>query len=89
MDNKKYYNYGPKCQDDLIKQKFVVLHKQIVNTIIQFCKENNINVNEFYLKADGLGNSIKYGSWQPSTDSCFELYENDIRYDTKPYLSSL
>lgn len=66
-DNRKYF--GQQCQDDLINRKFKVLHKQIVNTIIQFCKENNIEIDEFHLSADCLEESIKYGSWQPCTDS--------------------
>lgn len=71
MPNIKYH--GQQCQDDLINQKFRILHTQIVNTIIQFCKENDILIDEFHLNADCLEDSIKIGSWQPCTDSCFEF----------------
>ena len=61
------------CQDDLLNQKFRVLHKQIVNAIIQFCKENDIVIDEFHLNTDCFEDSIKAGSWQPSTDSCLRF----------------
>lgn len=78
-DNRKYY--GQQCQDDLINQKFRVLHKQIVNTIIQFCKENDIMIDEFNMSADCLEDSIKAGSWQACTDSSlrFEKYSQEYK----------
>ena len=65
--------YGQECQDAEITQKFRDLHLKIVNEVISFCKENGITVDEFFLHADGLDESIKFGSWQPATDSQFEL----------------
>ncbi|MBO5631128.1 MAG: hypothetical protein J5965_18830 [Aeriscardovia sp.] len=44
-----------------------------MNEVISFCKENNIVVDEFFLHADCLDESIKFGKWHPSTDSVFEL----------------
>lgn len=78
-DTRKYP--GQQCQDDLLNQKFRVLHKQIVNAIIQFCKENDIVIDEFQLNADCLENSIKAGSWQPCTDSSlrFEKYSQEYK----------
>lgn len=73
-DNRKYPMQH--CQDDLVNQKFRVLHKQIVNAVIQFCKENNIMIDEFNLYADGLEDSIKNGQWCSSTDSCFRMDES-------------
>lgn len=70
-DNRKYPMQ--QCQDDLLNQKFRVLHKQIVNAIIQFCKENDIIIDEFHLNADCLEESIKAGSWQSCTDSCLRF----------------
>lgn len=70
-DNRKYPMQ--QCQDDLLNQKFRVLHKQIVNAIIQFCKENDIVIDEFQLNAVCLEDSIKAGSWQACTDSCFRF----------------
>lgn len=80
-DNRKYPMQ--KCQDDLVNQKFRVLHKQIVNAVIQFCKENNIMIDEFNLYADGLEDSIKHGQWCPSTDSCFRMDESLERENGK------
>ena len=65
--------YDQKCQDAEITKKFKELHVKIVNEVISFCKDNGIIVDEFYLHADGLDESIKFGSWQPATDSQFEL----------------
>ena len=69
------------CQDDLLNQKFRVLHKQIVNAIIQFCKENDIVIDEFQLNADGVLGSIPYGQWQSCTDSAltFIKYSDDYK----------
>jgi len=80
-DNRKYPMQ--QCQDDLLNQKFRVLHKQIVNAIIQFCKENNIMIDEFNLYADGLEDSIKHGQWCPSTDSSFRMDESLERENGK------
>ena len=78
-DTRKYP--GQQCQDDLLNQKFRVLHKQIVNAIIQFCKENDIVIDEFQLNADCLEDSIKAGSWQACTDSSlrFEKYSQEYK----------
>ena len=74
-DNKKYP--GQQCQDDLINQKFRELHKNVVDIIIQFCKENDILIDEFHLNANALKDSIKFGSWQPCTDSCLTFDKFD------------
>lgn len=65
-----------KCQNEEIDEKFKKLHSKIVNQIITFCKENNIQIDEFSLSADGVRESIKYGEWCPSTDSCFRFDES-------------
>lgn len=61
------------CQDEEITKKFRNLHTELVNKVISFCKENNIIVDDFHLNADGLAESILYGSWQSCTDSSFSL----------------
>ena len=61
------------CQDDNLTRKFRELHKELVNKIISFCKENNISIDEFHLNADGVDGSIPYGKWQPCTDSSFSM----------------
>lgn len=68
--------YGQECQDAEITKKFRELHVKIVNEVISFCKDNSVIVDEFYLHADGLDESIKFGSWQPATDSQFELLKD-------------
>lgn len=73
------------CQDETINEDFRMLHNDIVNTIIQFCVGHNIVIDEFYLNADCLEESIKAGSWQPCTDSCFQ-FDKDSE---KPFLISL
>ena len=77
-DNRKFP--GQQCQDDLINQKFRELHKNVVDIIIHFCKENNIIINEFHLNADTLEDSIKAGSWQSCTDSCliFDKFDKSM-----------
>lgn len=68
--------YGQECQNAEITKKFRELHVKIVNEEISFCKDNSVIVDEFYLHADGLDESIKFGSWQPATDSQFELLKD-------------
>ena len=65
-----------KCQNEEIDENFRKLHSKLVNEIIKFCKENNIEIDEFTLSADGVRESIKYGEWCPSTDSCFRFDES-------------
>lgn len=70
LDNKYY---GQICQDDELNEKFNKFHVEIVNKIILFCKENNIEIDSFTLYADCLKDSIKAGEWEPCTDSSFEF----------------
>ena len=74
-DNRKYP--GQQCQDSELNKKFRELHKNVVDIIIHFCKENNITINEFHLNADALEDSIKFGSWQSCTDSCLTFDKFD------------
>lgn len=69
------------CQDEELTMKFRALHKELVNKVISFCKENNITIDEFHLNADGIEGSIPYGEWQACTDSClsFEKFTEDYR----------
>ena len=80
--------YGQICQDDEVNKKFRELHYKLVNEIISFCKENNIEAEEVILRADGLKGSIPYEEWQPCTDSCLEMYKEDSRHEL-PILISL
>ena len=68
------------CQDEEITNKFRNLHYDIVNKIISFCKENNIDVDEFHLNADELSESIKFGKWESCTDSSFSMIKFTDEY---------
>jgi len=69
------------CQDDNLTRKFRELHKELVNKIIFFCKENNISIDEFHLNADGVDGSIPYGEWQSCTDSGFSMIKFTDEYN--------
>ncbi len=70
-DTRKYF--GQQCQDDKINEEFRMLHKNIINQIIQFCNKYNLSIDEIHLSADGVKGSIPYRSWQSCTDSYFGL----------------
>ena len=73
--------YGQQCQDEVLNKKFRELHHKLVNEIIAFCKENDIEIDEFHLNADGVEGSIPYGQWEACTDSClsFEKFSEDYK----------
>lgn len=50
------------------------LHEEIINKIISFCRKHNLIIDEVGLSADGLKDSISFGSWHPSTDSSLVFY---------------
>lgn len=88
VDNRKYP--FQQCQDENINKDFRILHHDIVNMVIQFCLKHNITIDEFGLTADGLGGSIKSGSWQACTDSCFTFDKFSQEYKKEePFLISL
>ncbi len=65
-----------KSQDKDLKKKFDNLHVEIINKVIDFCKENNIQIDEFNIYADGVRDSISFGEWTSVTDSCFRMDES-------------
>lgn len=69
------------CQDDNLTRKFRELHKELVNKIISFCKENNISIDEFHLNADGVNESIPYGEWKSCIDSSFSMIKFTDEYN--------
>ena len=81
--------FGQQCQDDTLNQKFRELHHKLVNEVISFCKENELQIDGFHLGADGTFGSIPFGKWQPCTDSCLEFYELNSNCDGTPYLISM
>ncbi len=93
MEEEKHYSayYGQICQDIAVTENFRSLHKQLVDLVVKFCKDNSVEIDDFYLHADGLRGSIPYGSWQACTDSGFEMYrQEDIENEnTDPFLYSI
>ena len=66
-----------------LEKKWYDLHIKLVNEVITFCKENNIDASVFHLSADCLQPSIEFGEWHPSTDSAFSLLKRDKDDDYK------
>lgn len=83
------------CQDEDINYAFVNLHHEIVDKIVKFCKDHNLEIDEAEITVDGISGSIQYGSWQACTDSTMRLFKDTrsvkdiISGDTKPYLCSM
>lgn len=57
-----------------LHKAFGELHTKLVNEVIQFCKEHDLDVDEFHLSADGLLGSKQYGQWTCFTDSSMSMY---------------
>lgn len=57
-----------------LHKAFGELHTKIVNEVIRFCKEYDLDVDEFVVDADGLLGSKKFGEWCPCTDSSMSMY---------------
>lgn len=69
-------------RDPELHEAFSKLHEDIVNMVIRFCKEHDLNdVDEFHVGADGIRGSIKYGEWCPCTDSYMSMY--NLKHDEK------
>lgn len=60
--------------------KFYWLHKQLVQHIIDYCKDNSIEVHEVVFGGDNWDESIKDGRWLPGLDSylCFKDKNGNI-----------
>ena len=83
--------YGQTCQDKKTTMAFRKLHKDIVDKILKFCLKYNVDIDEFFISADHVSDSIQFGEWQPGTDSSFEMYsflDNGTRQE-KPRLWSI
>ena len=89
MTTEKYY--GQECQDDELNEKFRNLHRDLVNTIIKFCKDNDLEIDEASLRIDGLKDSIPFGEWQACTDSSLVFYTNNrnLKEIQKPFIYSM
>lgn len=72
------------CQDRQINENFKCFHKYLVDTIIAFCKVNNLtNIDEVTFRVDHLQDSISKGEWKPWTDSNLEMFTENNK---TPYL---
>lgn len=60
-------------RDTKLHEAFSKLHEEIVDKVIQFCKEHDLDVDEFVVSADGLLGSKDFGKWTCCTDSCMEM----------------
>lgn len=61
-------------RDPELHEAFGELHTEIVNMVIRFCKEHNLNdVDEFSVHADGIVDSLEFGEWCPCTDSSMKM----------------
>lgn len=62
------------------KEHIKELQEILVQRIIDYIKENNLtDIDAVYFSADGLQESVEYGSWTPGTDSSCKV--NGIRFE--------
>ena len=91
IGSRKYWEYvfeSETNRDPELHTAFGELHHRIVNEVIQFCKEHNISIDEFYIMANGVDGSIPFGEWCSCTDSSMTMYvyENGKCDRDKPFL---
>ena len=61
-----------------MEENFYELHRRLVQEVINFCKENNIeNADTLLFSVDYLQDSIKAGNWHPGTDSSLQLLDSN------------
>lgn len=83
------------CQDEDLNYAFINLHHEIVDKIVKFCKDHNLEIDEAEITVNGISGSIQYGSWQACTDSAITMFKDTrsvkdiISGDIKPYLCSM
>lgn len=68
-----------KNRDPELHKAFSDLHAKIVDDIIAFCREHNLNVDEANIHVNGILGSREYGEWTASTDSSMYMY--DVKTD--------
>ncbi len=70
--------YDEKKRKEKLQSNLNKLHDEIMNKIISFCRENNVDkVWACHLGVDGLCFSVDAGEWHPGTDSALVLYDED------------
>lgn len=57
---------------------FNQLHRKLVNLIIQYCNEHDIDATDVTLRIDSLRDSLEFGEWYPSTDSSLTIYKKNV-----------
>ena len=94
MEEKPKYSWQT-CQDEDLNKAFIDLHHEIVDKIVKFCKDHNLEIDEAEITVDRIAGSIQYGSWQACTDSTMLMFKDTrsvkdiICGDIKPYLCSM
>ena len=58
-----------KNKDPELHKAFRELHKKIVDMVVAFCKEHDLEVDEAYVQINGILGSKDYGEWTCATDS--------------------
>lgn len=83
-----------KNRDTELHAAFAKLHNRLVDEVIRFCKEHDLNVDEFTLHANGILGSKQEGKWTCHTDSSMEMidmvhdenFEMDLPDRENPFL---
>lgn len=72
---KSQFNCEPYTIDQWqdIYNNYSVLHKEIVENVIKFCKTYNLNITDFKLGADGINKEFYNYGWHPGIDSFFRM----------------
>ena len=89
VGSRDYWEFIFECEKNRnpeLHKAFGELHTKIVNEVIQFCKEHDLDVDEFHVGADGLLGSKKFGEWTPSTDSYMNMYNRKVFEDGCEYI---
>ena len=60
-------------RDPELHKAFGELHTKLVNEVIAFCKEHNLEVDELSLGIDGIRGSRDFGEWTCCTDSSMAM----------------
>lgn len=76
LNHAHFYEWD-EWQDETLNEKMDYLHRLIMQEIIDFCANNNINAEYVSLDADMLMDSIKVGKWHPGTDSSLAFFDKD------------
>ena len=74
------------CQDEGMNEKFCELHHALVEKIIDFCVENELEIDDVHLDIDNFRDSIRFGQWTAASDSSMTMYRFD---DEHPYRQNL